>query len=138
MLQRLKKREDGAGSKPSPQWKILTSARAPGGAWVFICVCLPRNLRVACAKSIVVSLMANRGAESILLCRADHFGSLFALRDRDKTPRRRKLMTTQPTNASSDRGDAARTDTSRVKMAWFEHNTSRIYFEEQGSGDPVL
>jgi len=47
-------------------------------------------------------------------------------------------MTTQPTNASSDRGDAARTDTSRVKMAWFEHNTSRIYYEEQGSGAPVL
>ena len=23
-------------------------------------------------------------------------------------------------------------------MAWFEHGTSRIYFEEQGSGDPVL
>src|SRR5712692_1844001 len=47
-------------------------------------------------------------------------------------------MTTQPTNASSERGDAGRTDTSRVKMFWFEHDTSRIYFEEQGSGDPVL
>jgi len=23
-------------------------------------------------------------------------------------------------------------------MAWFEHNSSRIYYEEQGSGDPVL
>jgi valacyclovir hydrolase len=23
-------------------------------------------------------------------------------------------------------------------MAWFEHNTSRIYYEEQGNGDPVL
>ena len=23
-------------------------------------------------------------------------------------------------------------------MAWFEHNTSRIYYEEYGSGDPVL
>jgi valacyclovir hydrolase len=23
-------------------------------------------------------------------------------------------------------------------MAWFEHGTSRIYYEEQGSGDPVL
>jgi len=23
-------------------------------------------------------------------------------------------------------------------MAWFEHNTSRIFYEEQGSGDPVL
>jgi valacyclovir hydrolase len=26
----------------------------------------------------------------------------------------------------------------RVKMAWFEHGTSRIYYEEQGSGTPVL
>ena len=47
-------------------------------------------------------------------------------------------MTTQPTNASSERGDAGRTDTSRVKMFWFEHNGSRIYYEEQGSGAPVL
>ena len=47
-------------------------------------------------------------------------------------------MTTQPTNASSERGDAGRTDTSRVKMFWFEHNSSRIYYEEQGSGAPVL
>ena len=47
-------------------------------------------------------------------------------------------MTTQPTHASSERGDAGRTDTSRVKMAWFEHGTSRIYYEEQGSGTPVL
>ncbi len=47
-------------------------------------------------------------------------------------------MTTQPTNVSSDIGDAARTDTRRVKMAWFEHNTSRIYYEAQGSGDPVF
>ena len=47
-------------------------------------------------------------------------------------------MTTQPTNASSERGDAGRTDTSRVKMFWFEHNSSRIYYEEQGSGDSVL
>jgi pimeloyl-ACP methyl ester carboxylesterase len=47
-------------------------------------------------------------------------------------------MTTQPTNASSKRGDGVRTGTSRVKMFWFEHNTSRIYYEEQGSGDPVL
>ena len=47
-------------------------------------------------------------------------------------------MTTQPTNASSERGDAGRTDTSRVKMFWFEHNSSRIYYEEQGSGTPVL
>jgi len=23
-------------------------------------------------------------------------------------------------------------------MAWFEHNASRIYYEEHGSGDPVL
>lgn len=47
-------------------------------------------------------------------------------------------MTTQPTHASSERGDAGRTDTSRVKMFWFEHNSSRIYYEEQGSGAPVL
>ena len=47
-------------------------------------------------------------------------------------------MTMQPTHASSEREDAAHTDTSRVKMAWFEHNTSRIYYEEQGRGDPVL
>jgi valacyclovir hydrolase len=48
-------------------------------------------------------------------------------------------MTTQPTNASSDMGkNAGRTDTRRVKMAWFEHDTSRIYYEEQGSGTPVL
>src|SRR6266702_7935298 len=48
-------------------------------------------------------------------------------------------MTTQPTNASAEMGKhAARTDTGRVKMAWFEHNTSRIYYEEQGSGTPVL
>jgi pimeloyl-ACP methyl ester carboxylesterase len=47
-------------------------------------------------------------------------------------------MTTQPTNMSADMGNAARVDTRRVKMAWFEHNTSRIYYEEQGSGTPVL
>src|SRR5215467_4269036 len=47
-------------------------------------------------------------------------------------------MTTQPTNMSADIGNAARVDTRRVKMAWFEHNTSRIYYEEQGSGTPVL
>ena len=47
-------------------------------------------------------------------------------------------MTTPPTNASSYRGDTARTDTRRVRMAWFEHGTSRIYYEAQGSGDPVL
>ncbi|MEA2575852.1 MAG: hypothetical protein QOH93_3150, partial [Chloroflexia bacterium] len=23
-------------------------------------------------------------------------------------------------------------------MAWFEHGTSRIYYEESGDGDPVL
>src|SRR5260221_9402767 len=49
-----------------------------------------------------------------------------------------KRMTTQPTNVSSDMEDAARTDTRRVKMAWFEHDTSRIYYEAQGSGTPVL
>ena len=47
-------------------------------------------------------------------------------------------MTTQPTHASSQRGDAARTDTRRVRMAWFEHGTSRIYYEAQGNGAPVL
>jgi valacyclovir hydrolase len=47
-------------------------------------------------------------------------------------------MTTQPTNMSADMGNSARVDTRRVKMAWFEHNTSRIYYEEQGSGTPVL
>ena len=47
-------------------------------------------------------------------------------------------MTTQPTNASSERGNAAQTNTGRVKMAWFEHNSSRIYYEEQGSGTAVL
>ena len=47
-------------------------------------------------------------------------------------------MTTQPTHASSEMGDAARTDTSRVKMFWFEHDSNRIYYEEQGSGAPVL
>ena len=47
-------------------------------------------------------------------------------------------MTTQPTHETSEMGDAARTGTGRVKMAWFEHGTSRIYYEEQGSGTPVL
>ena len=42
-------------------------------------------------------------------------------------------MTTQPTSASSQKGDAGRTDTRRVRMAWFEHDTSRIYYEEQGN-----
>jgi valacyclovir hydrolase len=36
------------------------------------------------------------------------------------------IMTTQPTNIG------------RVKMAWFEHGTSRIYYEDQGSGTAVL
>jgi len=50
-----------------------------------------------------------------------------------------KRMTTQPKNASSEMGtNATRTDTRRVKMAWFEHDTSRIYCEAQGSGTPVL
>jgi valacyclovir hydrolase len=47
-------------------------------------------------------------------------------------------MATPPTNASSEREDVAPTDTRRVKMAWFEHGTSRIFYEEQGSGNPVL
>jgi valacyclovir hydrolase len=29
-------------------------------------------------------------------------------------------------------------DSSGVKMSWFEHGTSRIYYEDGGSGDPVL
>ena len=47
-------------------------------------------------------------------------------------------MPTPPTNASSERGGAARIDTRRVRMAWFEHGTSLIYYEAQGSGTPVL
>ena len=47
-------------------------------------------------------------------------------------------MTTQPTKAPANMGNAARTNTGRVKMAWFEHGTSRIYYEEQGSGTAVL
>lgn len=47
-------------------------------------------------------------------------------------------MTTRPTNISSQMGDGGRTDKHRVRMAWFEHGTSRIYYEAQGSGDPVL
>jgi valacyclovir hydrolase len=47
-------------------------------------------------------------------------------------------MATPPTNASSEREDVAPTDTRRVKMAWFEHGTSRIFYEAQGSGTPVL
>ena len=43
-------------------------------------------------------------------------------------------MTTQPTHETSKMEDAARTGTGRVKMAWFEHGNSRIYYEEQGSG----
>jgi valacyclovir hydrolase len=44
-------------------------------------------------------------------------------------------MNTQPTHSTSQSGD---TGTGRAKMAWFEHNRSRIYYEEQGSGSPVL
>src|SRR6266849_4994268 len=29
-------------------------------------------------------------------------------------------------------------DTRSVKMSWFEHGTSRIYYEEHGTGNPVL
>ena len=47
-------------------------------------------------------------------------------------------MATPPTNASSESEEAARIDTRRVKMAWFEHGTSRIFYEAQGSGTPVL
>lgn len=47
-------------------------------------------------------------------------------------------MRTPPGNASWQRREAARTDTHRVRMAWFEHGSSRIYFEVQGRGDPIL
>ncbi len=47
-------------------------------------------------------------------------------------------MTTPSSNASEHRGDAGRTDRRRVRMAWFEHGTSRLYYEAQGSGVPVL
>jgi valacyclovir hydrolase len=47
-------------------------------------------------------------------------------------------MTPQPTHETSKMEDAARIGTGRVKMAWFEHGTSRIYYEEQGTGNPVL
>jgi pimeloyl-ACP methyl ester carboxylesterase len=33
---------------------------------------------------------------------------------------------------------AAIGDTKRVEKSWFEHGTTRIYYEECGSGDPVL
>src|SRR6266700_6201654 len=47
-------------------------------------------------------------------------------------------MTTPFPSASSEKGGAARTDTRRVRMAWIEHGTSRIYYEAQSSGTPVL
>lgn len=47
-------------------------------------------------------------------------------------------MTAQQTTASSATGESARTGTERVHMAWFEHNANRIYYENQGSGTPVL
>lgn len=47
-------------------------------------------------------------------------------------------MTTAPGNMSSQRGDTTRIDTRRVRMAWFEHGSSHIYFEVQGSGASVL
>ena len=47
-------------------------------------------------------------------------------------------MTTPPGNAYSQRGDINRTYARRVRMAWFEYGSSRIYFEVQGSGDPIL
>src|SRR5215831_2373930 len=48
------------------------------------------------------------------------------------------IMTTPPTNASAMKRVVGRLDTHRVRMAWFEHGASRIYYEVQGSGDPVL
>jgi len=48
------------------------------------------------------------------------------------------VMTQQPTHETSKMEDAARIGIGRVKIAWFEHGTSRIYYEEQGTGDPVL
>ncbi len=47
-------------------------------------------------------------------------------------------MTTPLGNTSPQRGNTAQIDTHRVRMAWFEHGSSRIYFEAQGSGDPIL
>lgn len=47
-------------------------------------------------------------------------------------------MATPSGKASSQRGDTARSDKHRVRMAWFEHGSSRIYFEAQGSGEPLL
>jgi pimeloyl-ACP methyl ester carboxylesterase len=47
-------------------------------------------------------------------------------------------MTLPSTSASEHWGDAGRINTRRVRMAWFEHGTSRIYYEVQGSGTPVL
>jgi len=49
-----------------------------------------------------------------------------------------KRMTTQPTNVSAEKGDAARTDTRTVRTVWFEHGTSRIFYEEAGRGTLVL
>ena len=47
-------------------------------------------------------------------------------------------MTPQPTHQTSKMEYTARIGTGRVKMDWFEKGTSRIYYEEQGTGDPVL
>jgi pimeloyl-ACP methyl ester carboxylesterase len=47
-------------------------------------------------------------------------------------------MEAQLMAASSAKADAAQTGTGRPSMAWFEHNSNRIYYEEQGSGTPVL
>ena len=49
-----------------------------------------------------------------------------------------KRMTTQPTNVSAEKGDVARSDTRTVRTVWFEHGTSRIFYEEEGRGTLVL
>src|SRR5437660_12103467 len=42
-------------------------------------------------------------------------------------------------NMKTERVDTTTTGNANgVKMAWFEHGTSRIYYEVDGSGDPVL
>jgi valacyclovir hydrolase len=53
-------------------------------------------------------------------------------------------LTAQTDNSAAEKGDTIMTTQPkhetlrRVKMAWFEHGTSRIYYEDQGSGTPVL
>jgi valacyclovir hydrolase len=42
-------------------------------------------------------------------------------------------------STKAERVDTTSTDNAKgEKMSWFEHGTSRIYYEEYGNGDPVL